>query len=154
MQLTSVNRSPSRISRVASSTDVAAVSFDTELGWTAVAFAARALTGIVFGHASRRQAQESLRRSLNDGSDQGEPVDFLDKDQLPSWVADIVGRLQAYAAGEVVDFGDIPVDQRHLTDFGRRSCVPAGGFHAESRARMANWPPQEARPARLGPSAR
>lgn len=150
MRLASVNRSPSKSAGKGRSSDVAAVSFDTELGWMAVAFADHVLTGIVFGHKSRRQAQESLRRYLNDGRVASELVDFMDVDQVPNWVADVVMRLKAYAAGEVVDFADVRVDERHLTEFGRqvvRACrrIPRGESRSYGELAAAGGSPGAAR---------
>jgi hypothetical protein len=38
-------------------------SFETDLGWMAIAWREDALLGIVFGHASRRNAANALARS-------------------------------------------------------------------------------------------
>jgi methylated-DNA-[protein]-cysteine S-methyltransferase len=100
--------------------DIAALVFETELGWMAIAHRQALLVGIVFGHAAKRQAVESLRRYIEKGAKTHSVVDFLDAEEHPPTIMDIVERLKSYAAGEAVDFSDVQVDQQHLTDFGRR----------------------------------
>jgi methylated-DNA-[protein]-cysteine S-methyltransferase len=99
--------------------DIFAAAFETELGWMAIAERDEVLTGLVFGHASERQAMQALRKNL--GCTVASPsVVFLEIEEQPSSIADVVERLQVYAAGEDVEFSDVAVDERHLTDFGRR----------------------------------
>ena len=100
--------------------DIVAVAFETELGWMALALRGETLAGVVFGHASKRQAMVSLRQNLGRGVVAPALVDFLDDEELPESMIGVIERLRAYAAGEQVDFSDVPVDDRHLTDFGRR----------------------------------
>ncbi len=63
---------------------------------------------------------ESLRRYLGRGEETPSLVDFLEVEEQPESTIDVIGRLRAYAADEEVDFSDVRVDERHLTDFGRR----------------------------------
>ncbi|MEX2092396.1 MAG: methylated-DNA--[protein]-cysteine S-methyltransferase [Pirellulales bacterium] len=100
--------------------DIVAVAFETELGWMALAHRGEMLAGVVFGHASKRQAMESLRQKLGCGDVAPAIVDFLDFEELAESMIGVVERLRAYAAGEQVDLSDVRVDERHLTDFGRR----------------------------------
>lgn len=103
------------------SDDLAAVSFDTDLGWMALAFRQEGvLTGVVFGHRSQQKACESLRRYVAGNRSDTTFVDFLDEEQLPGPMADVVERLKSYAAGEAVDFSDVRIDDGHLTEFGRK----------------------------------
>ena len=99
--------------------DLFAAAFETELGWMAIAERDEVLTGVGFGHPSERQALQALRKNLG-GNAASESVVFLKIEEQPSSIADVVERLKAYAAGEDVDFSDVAVDERHLTDFGRR----------------------------------
>jgi methylated-DNA-[protein]-cysteine S-methyltransferase len=88
-----------------------ATAFPTELGWMAVAGNAESLAGIVFGCSSRRGAERMLAARC------GLPLDFSTE---PTWLGDVAERLERYAAGEPVDFRDVPVDMHHLTSFARR----------------------------------
>jgi methylated-DNA-[protein]-cysteine S-methyltransferase len=112
--------------------DVVAVAFETELGWMALAQCSEVVAGVVFGYASKRPAMESLQRSLKHGATAMPVVDFLGIEEQPKSIDDVCERLKAYAAGEEVDFSDVAIDDRHLTDFGRRifkACrqIPRGG---------------------------
>jgi methylated-DNA-[protein]-cysteine S-methyltransferase len=107
-----------------------ATAFDTRLGWMAVAKRDELLVGVVFGHASRPQAAAALRRLLT-SADVASVIDFVDVDQQPESLRAVVALLERYAEGEDVDFGDVALDQRHLTPFGCRiveACrrIPAG----------------------------
>ncbi|MGD9635005.1 MAG: methylated-DNA--[protein]-cysteine S-methyltransferase [Pirellulales bacterium] len=128
--LSTAKRPSSRRTHTRSNSEAAAVAFNTDLEWMAVAYADDVLVGIVFGHNSKRNAQDSLRRHVRAGRT-SELVDFIEIADAPAWVADVAERLKAYAAGEAVDFRDVAVDERHLTDFGRqivRACrrIPRG----------------------------
>jgi methylated-DNA-[protein]-cysteine S-methyltransferase len=93
--------------------------FATDLNWMAIAWRDDALEGNVFGHASRRSAELALAQIP------GLPQSFFriaTEGQLagaPRWVADLIDRLQRFAAGEPVGFGDVPLSFDHLTPFGR-----------------------------------
>jgi methylated-DNA-[protein]-cysteine S-methyltransferase len=81
--------------------------FDTDLGWMAIASADQILAQLSFGHPSPKTAADSL------GLDHRAPR------SRQAW-PELVERLAAYAAGEPVDFADIRVDLARLTAFGRR----------------------------------
>lgn len=98
---------------------VFSAAFETELGWTAIAERDEVLVGTVFGHASESQATEALRRNLELSAAMLRP-DVMEFTKQPRSIANIAERLTAYAAGEEVDFSDVAVGVRHLTDFGRR----------------------------------
>ena len=98
--------------------EAVAAAFATDLGWMAVAHADAVVCGIVFGYATQRQAIDSLWRHL--GRRGTSFFDVLAIDEQPQEIADLIERLTAYAAGAPVDFGSVRVDERHLTDFGRR----------------------------------
>ena len=99
--------------------EVAATAFATDLGWMALACRGELVAGLVFGHATRRQAVEVLRQHLARGAATS-LMDVLDIDELPASIRDVVARLEGYAAGAVVNFSDVRIDQGHLTAFGRR----------------------------------
>ena len=57
--------------------DMEAAAFETELGWMAIAERDEVLTGVVFGHPSKRQAMQALQKNL--GRDAASPrLDFLE----------------------------------------------------------------------------
>ena len=77
-------------------------------------------------------------------------VDFLEIDEQPEAIVDLVERLMRYAAGEPVDFSDVRVDERHLTRFGRRivqACrrIPAGQTRSYGQLAAACGSPGAAR---------
>jgi methylated-DNA-[protein]-cysteine S-methyltransferase len=120
-----------RAKRQADLQNVSAVAFATDLGWMALAHTSAVLRGIVFGHATKRQAIDSLWKYLDQSAATRLVVDFLAVEDQPDGIIDVVDRLTAYAAGEALDFDDVRVDERHLTDFGRkiqRACrrIPRG----------------------------
>lgn len=83
--------------------------FPTELGWMAIAWRGERLIRTAFGHPSAAAAEAHL--GLADATA------IADRRDLPGWTADIVSRLEAYAAGDEVTFDDVPVDLSHLTAF-------------------------------------
>jgi methylated-DNA-[protein]-cysteine S-methyltransferase len=94
--------------------------FETGLGWMAVAWREDALRGVAFGHASRRNAEIALARSLRLVRPHS-PVAREDASRLwPNWVKELVDGLQRFAEGEPVEFSDVPIDLDYLTPFGRR----------------------------------
>lgn len=93
--------------------------FDSELNWTAIAWRHNALQGTVFGHASRRQAELALERSLRLPPQLGRIVDDSQSNDLPHWVGQLIDNLRRYADGESVDFWAVPLDLSHLTSFAR-----------------------------------
>jgi methylated-DNA-[protein]-cysteine S-methyltransferase len=110
----SVSVAPRRRTAARHSLDYVATVFDTELGWMGLAQRDQVLAGNVFGHASPGQAAEALRRVL------GVAIDFLEADELPAAIREVVDRLCNFAAGEAVDFRDVEIDDGYLTRFGRR----------------------------------
>jgi len=114
--------------------DIGALTFATELGWVSLAQHEEVLVGVVFGYSSRHRATRSLRQCLARGAATPR-VDELQIDQQPPAIIGVVERLMAYAAGDVVDFRDVRIDEHHLTDFGRRvvkACrrIPHGRTHS------------------------
>jgi methylated-DNA-[protein]-cysteine S-methyltransferase len=74
----------------------------------AIHWTGQTLSGFAIGHpsAAAAVAASDPDRRLSD-----DPPDF---------VCQLMERLQAYAAGGDVDFGDVPLDLSHLTEFQRR----------------------------------
>jgi len=129
--------------------DFAASAFDTRLGWIALALRDELLVGVVFGHATRARAVEALRRAL-ERADRAAVVDFIDVDEQPGSIRALIERLKRYADGDEVDFGDVAIDQRHLTPFGRRivqACrrIPAGQTRSYGELAAACGSPGAAR---------
>lgn len=75
------------------------------LGWMALIGEAEALKQLTFGHSSPEAAAAALDSRLIEGAVEG------------AWNEDLLGRLVAYAAGEPVDFDDVPVDPGPLSPF-------------------------------------
>ena len=94
--------------------------FASELGTMAVAVRDDALCGLVFGYTTAAQANAALARVL--GIDTKSSDKRLVDDHGPGsrLVHQLADDLQRYASGEPVDFRDIPINDEHLTPFGRR----------------------------------
>lgn len=94
--------------------------FATELNWMAIAWREDTLVSNVFGYPSRRLAEHALARIP------GMPQSFCrvaaegQADDLPQWAGSLIARLKLFAAGEKVDFADVPLSLDHLTTFGTR----------------------------------
>ena len=82
-------------------------SFPSELGWMAFIREGRILKALAFGHPSPAAALAAL--ALPDSAE-----------HRPNAEDELVGRLQAYAAGEADDFRDVELDLAHLTAFQRQ----------------------------------
>ena len=78
------------------------------LGWIALIGAGDVLRRLSFGHLSSREAVEALGAELLEAARPG------------TWNEPLVRRLQAYASGEPVDFGDVEIDLAGMTAFQRR----------------------------------
>ena len=88
--------------------ETASFLFPTNLGWMALAWSGEKAVRLTFGHPSAAAAAASLGV---------EAWSATDRRDLPSWVDDLVDRLQRYSDGETISFDDIPVDLSHLTAF-------------------------------------
>lgn len=93
--------------------------FDTELNWMAIAWHSNALQGIAFGHRARRQAELAVARPLRLSHHFGRFVGDNQSNNPPIWVGELTDDLRRFAAGEPVDFSDVPLDVDHLTPFAR-----------------------------------
>ena len=93
--------------------------FATELNWMAIAWSDDLLVGNAFGYASQRTAELALAQIP------GLPQSFFriategQMGDAPKWVAELIDRLQRFAAGEPVGFSEVPLALDHLTPFGR-----------------------------------
>lgn len=103
--------------------------FETDLGWMAIAWREDALKGIVFGHASRRNAEIALARSLQILQPRGQFADRGLSADSPHWVKELVDGLERFAEGEAVDFSDVPLAIDHLTPFAHRVVAACRRIH-------------------------
>jgi methylated-DNA-[protein]-cysteine S-methyltransferase len=84
----------------------------------AVAWREDMLVANVFGYPSRRLAELALARTP------GMPQSFCrvpadgQVNELPTWTSSLIARLQLFAAGEKIDFANVPLSLGHLTTFG------------------------------------
>jgi methylated-DNA-[protein]-cysteine S-methyltransferase len=86
--------------------------FPTQLGWMALAADGERLVRLTFGHPSAAAAAASL--------DLDGDWAATDRRDLAPAMADLVERLERYAAGEEVSFADVAVDLSNLTEFQQR----------------------------------
>jgi methylated-DNA-[protein]-cysteine S-methyltransferase len=86
--------------------------FPSNLGWMAIIWRGDKLARLTFGHPSAAAGIASLE------ADEG--PDLAPVNDAPHWVAEISGRLQAYAAGNDVSFDNVPLDMTHLSAFQTR----------------------------------
>lgn len=82
--------------------------FPSELGWMAFVADCERLVQLTFGHRTPKAAIAQLDTVDLNTSFEGD------------WNLEAITRLQAFAAGEVVDLSDIPVDFGNVTEFQRR----------------------------------
>jgi methylated-DNA-[protein]-cysteine S-methyltransferase len=109
-----------RASRFASDEQVSMLAFSTSLDWMAIAWREDALRGLVFGHASRRQAAVALARMPWLSNQFWRLLGEGQTAEQPMWVRDVIERLRRYSDGWPVDFADVPLALEHLTPFARR----------------------------------
>ena len=108
--------------------------FLTELGWMAAQWIDGKLARLTLGHASEASALSSLK-----GVSQG-------PDEATAEMEDLIDRLQQYAAGEQVLFGDMPLYSYQQTRFQRavlRRCrrIPYGSVMTYAQlAQSAGFP--------------
>ena len=121
--MTSTMDHPTIVARTRSASNFGekqALTFCTALGWMAIASDDDALCGISFGHASQRQAEAALARSLRLPRQFCHVLGAGQLAQEPSWVCELVNDLRRFAEGEPADFSDVPLALDHLTPFARR----------------------------------
>lgn len=109
-------------------------SFRTDLGWMALAWGSAGLTGIVFGYKSESAARQAMARSTPDDvstPDDASPSQYAHDDMAKIAAAPMTGgelsataeRLIAFAAGQVDDLLDIPVDLGDIAGFYRQALI-------------------------------
>lgn len=81
--------------------------FETALGFMGLAWSGAGLTRVCLAERRRESVERRLLREAGDGTSAA----------MPAWVAELVGRIKAYAAGEQADFRDVPVDLAGVDDF-------------------------------------
>lgn len=119
---------------------IAVAAFASSLRWMAIAWSEGQLRGVVFGHRSRRQAEEALSRVDGLPRQACQMVDADNLDDAPRWVRSLVEGLQRFADGEPVDFSDVPIADEHLTPFAQRvvaACRRIGWGEAKSYGELA-----------------
>lgn len=102
--------------------------FQTPLGWMAIAGRQRTLHALVFGCASERGAREAIGRHATG------PLTF------ENWHPALAARLMEFAAGAPDDFCDVPVSLEHAAGFARRvleRCRRIGPGQTLSYAQLA-----------------
>lgn len=94
------------------------VTVPSSLGWIALVGTGGVLKQLTFGHGSSQAAVTALDPKLLENALRG--TWNLGTGNLGTGNVDLLGRLQAYASGKPVDFRDVKIDTRPLTDFQRR----------------------------------
>jgi len=114
------------------------VCFSSQLGWMAMIGSGPLLKQLTIGHPTPRDAEAALNAELLEDSRPGE------------WNEELVGKLTAYAAGEIIDFADVELDLAPLSDFQRRvvrACreIPYGRTRSYGQLAAAAGSPKAAR---------
>ncbi len=81
------------------------VIFSTELGWMALVGTGEVLGRLVFGYSSAEDAEQALG------------PDWLERSRAARWNSLLQRRLRDYAAGQCVEFDDVPVALDNRTGF-------------------------------------
>ena len=85
--------------------------FSTALGFMGIAWNERGLTRLCLPQSSA----ESLERRQMRLEDV--PGKRFEEGTAPGWVGELIEAIKAYAAGETIDFSDVPVDLDGVDDF-------------------------------------
>jgi len=88
---------------------VGQIVFETALGFMGLAWSEKGVTRVFLAEKSREAIERRLLRQFG--------VKPLASTDMPPWIADLIGRIKAYAAGEDVDFSAVPVDLAGVDDF-------------------------------------
>lgn len=112
--------------------------FETELGWTALAGSGPLLVALAIGHRSRQGAVAALGKRFN-----GQPVSGC-------WSSEFRDRMDAFAAGNLVQWLDVTIDLAGKTPFQRRviaACrqIPPGATRTYGQLAAAADSPGAAR---------
>lgn len=114
------------------------VVFDSELGWIVIEWQGPEVSLISFGHGSPAVA---AKRS------EAEPVEA---DDVPAWLTKLIAKIKRFAAGKVVDWGDVPLAFGKQSDFQKkvqRACqkIPRGEVRSYGELAAAAGSPGAAR---------
>jgi methylated-DNA-[protein]-cysteine S-methyltransferase len=93
--------------------------FPSALGWMAAAWRGGDLLGLTFNHAGPQAAMGSLTASLSKAP-QAILLSDCVEDEPTGCQAELIARLQAFAAGADDEFLDVPLDLAEHTAFQRR----------------------------------
>lgn len=105
--------------------------FPTPLGWMGLFWSGQTVRRLTFGHSDAISAMSTLATGVFslqefpcsisvDPETEGGVRTWNVPDRLGQWEADLLGRLRAYADGQIVDFRDIVVDPSPCTPFQAR----------------------------------
>lgn len=94
-----------KLSRKPTHATAPGIVFKTDLGWMGVAWSTEGLIHVRMGYPSSSKAKEALKAAADAAP--------------PPTIADLMARLQAFAAGAVDDFRDVPVAPLWNTPFQR-----------------------------------
>lgn len=115
-----------------------AVVFESDLGWVAVEWQGAAVSLISFGHDSPAAAAQRCAAELVDAED------------VPSWLTKLIAKIKRFAAGKVVDWGEVPLAFGKQSDFQKkvqRACqkIPRGEVRSYGELAAAAGSPGAAR---------
>lgn len=85
--------------------------FSTALGFMGIAWNEHGLTRLCLPQSSAESLERRLLRL------EGVPGNRFEEGAAPGWVGELIEAIKAYAAGETVDFSDVPVDLDGVDDF-------------------------------------
>lgn len=82
--------------------------FPSELGWIAIAARNERLAQLTFGHGTPKAAIAAIETTFFGEWCEGD------------WDSELIARLQAFAAGDVVDFSEFQIEYGQTTEFQQR----------------------------------
>lgn len=85
--------------------------FSTALGFMGIAWNERGLTRLCLPQSSAESLERRLLRL------EGVPGKRFEDGSAPGWVGELIEAIKAYAAGETIDFSEVPVDLDGVDDF-------------------------------------
>lgn len=91
--------------------------FSTDLGYMAFATLGGEVVGLTFGHRAATEARRSLHRFHSQVGSQALHQAMAEDEQELDFHERIVDLLTSFAAGEEIDFADVPVSIADMTDF-------------------------------------
>ena len=85
--------------------------FHTALGFMGIAWSERGLVRLCLPQSSAESLERRLLRL------EGVPGRRFEDGTAPGWAGELIEAIKAYAAGETIDFSDVPVDLDGVDDF-------------------------------------